>query len=297
MLLASFIRLLTLAAIWGGSFLFMRIAANPLGPVALVEARVLLAAVILYIISCYLKKHITFKANIKHFFILGFFNSALPFLLFAYAAQALNASLLAIFNSTAPIWGAIIGAVWTRSLISKTVSLGLVLGIMGVCVLVGYDASIAREDSILFIIAAIMAAFSYGVATNYAKNAAKVSAFDNAHGSMWASAIIIIPLLPFFPLRESPGLDVSISIIMLGVVCTGIAYLLYFRLVTDLGATSALSVTFLIPVFGILWGYIFLGETIGVNTIFGAALVILGTMLVTGFSPKYIFKKKALLNE
>jgi drug/metabolite transporter (DMT)-like permease len=292
----SLFRLLILAAIWGGSFLFMRIAANPFGPVALIEARVGFAAITLLIVSFYLKKKLKFADNIKHFFILGLFNSALPFLLFAYSAQFLNVSTLAVLNSTSPIWGAIIGAFMAKQMLTKSVSLGLVLGIIGVSILVGWEGIRLGESAILPITSALMAALSYGIATNYAKNAPQVEPYDNAHGSMWASVIIILPLLPFFPLRESLTFDIFTAVILLGVFCTGLAYLLYFRLIADLGASSALSVTFLIPVFGILWGHLFLDEVIGLNTLIGSILVIIGTMFVTGFSPRKIFKKRILKN-
>ncbi|WP_299689131.1 DMT family transporter [uncultured Vibrio sp.] len=281
----SFLKLITLAAIWGGSFLFMRIAANPLGPAVLIEARVLFAAVTLLLVACYLKRKLSFTAHAKHFFILGLFNTALPFLLFAYAAQTLNASTLAILNSTAPIWAAIIGAIWTKTALTSRVLLGLSTGVIGVAVLVGWDAVNIGRDAMVPIFAAMMAAFSYGIASNYTKTAPKLEAFNNAHGSMWAAVLIVLPFVFFIPMREAPDLTIATSVILLGAVCTGLAYLLYFNLISELGAPSALSVTFLIPVFGILWGNLFLDEAIGLNTMFGSMLVIAGTMLVTGMSP------------
>ena len=286
----NFIKLITLAAIWGGSFLFMRIAANPLGPAVLIEARVLCAAVTLLLVSFYLKRKLSFNAHAKHFFILGLFNTALPFLFFAYAAQTLNASTLAILNSTAPIWAAIIGAIWTKTTLDARVLLGLGIGVTGVGVLVGWDAMNIGREAVLPIFAAVMAAFSYGIASNYTKQAPKVEAFNNAHGSMWAAVLIVLPFVFFMPMREAPDLTITTSVILLGAVCTGLAYLLYFNLVSELGAPSALSVTFLIPVFGILWGNLFLDEAIGLNTIFGSVLVITGTMLVTGMTPSKIIE-------
>lgn len=138
--MVNILSLFTLAALWGGSFLFVRIAANPLGPAVLIETRVAFAALTLLVVSFFLKKSLKFISNIKHFLTLGLFNSALPFLLFAYSAQVLNVSTLAILNSTAPIWGAIIGAVWTRTWLTKEVVFGLVLGMIGVSVLVGWEA-------------------------------------------------------------------------------------------------------------------------------------------------------------
>ncbi|ELC9520677.1 DMT family transporter [Vibrio alginolyticus] len=288
----SFFRLLCLAAIWGGSFLFMRVAANTFGPAYLIEFRVTFAAVALLLIAVYLKKKLTLTAHTKHFFIIGLFNSAVPFLLFAYAAQTLNASTLAILNSTAPIWGALVGFVWYRSPLTAKSVLGMLIGIGGVAVLVGLDTSTIGEEAMLPIAASLMASFSYGIATNYTKNAPQVPAFDNAHGSMWAAVIWVLPLLPFLPMRAEPSYFEWSSVVTLGVVCTGFAYLLYFRLVSDIGPASALTVTFLVPVFGILWGYLVLDEPVGSNTIIGTILVLSGTMLVTGFSPTAMLAKR-----
>ena len=287
----NILSLFTLAALWGGSFLFVRIAANPLGPAVLIEARVAFAAVTLLVVSFFLKKSLRFMSNIKHFLTLGLFNSALPFLLFAYSAQILNVSTLAILNSTAPIWGAIIGAIWTRTGLSKEVIFGLILGMIGVSVLVGWEAINIGDEAIIPIIAALMGAFSYGIATNYAKNAPSVEPFNNAHGSMWASVILVLPLVPFMPVREAVSSEIVFAVFVLGAVCTGLAYLLYFRLIKELGASSALTVTFIIPVFGILWGYLFLGETVGINAIIGTILVVTGTMFVTGFYRKLLPRK------
>ena len=289
---ASFFRLLCLAAIWGGSFLFMRVAANTFGPAYLIEFRVAFAAVALLLIALYLRKRVVFFKHIKHFFIIGLFNSAIPFLLFAYAAQTLNASTLAILNSTAPIWGALIGFIWYRSPLSAKTILGMMIGIGGVAVLVGLDSSTIVGEAIFPIGASLMASFSYGIATNYTKNARQVPAFDNAHGSMWAAVIWVLPLLPFLPMQAEPSTFEWGSVITLGVLCTGLAYLLYFHLVSEIGPTSALTVTFLVPVFGILWGYLILGEPIGFNTIIGTILVLSGTMLVTGFSPAAVLAKR-----
>ncbi|WP_261817873.1 DMT family transporter [Vibrio gallicus] len=284
--LASLLRLVSLAAIWGGSFLFMRICANAFGPAYLIEARVLLAAISLMLVAMYFKRQLPLLEHRRHFFIIGLFNTALPFLLFAYAAQTLPASILSILNSTAAIWGAAIAMIWSRNLPSVKVVLGLLSGVIGVAILVGLDQSHLQSGSGWPIIAGVMAACCYGIASNYARYAPKISSFNNAHGSMWMASLIVLPLLPFMPMREDPTLTMSASVIALGVVCTGLAYLLYFRLIEDIGAASALSVTFLIPLFGILWGNLFLDELVGLNTVFGAIFVIVGTMLVTGFSFK-----------
>ncbi|CQB49261.1 Permease of the drug/metabolite transporter (DMT) superfamily [Vibrio cholerae] len=216
--------------------------------------------------------------------ILGLINTAVPFLLFAYAALTLNVSTLSILNSTAPIWGAVIGFLWHGTPLSRKAVAGLLLGVSGVAVIVGWDMVAIGHHAALPMVCAALAAASYGLATNYTKQAPQVPAFENAHGSMWAACLWVAPLMWFVPLRETPSSLEWGAVILLGVICTGLAYLIYFRLVKAIGAASTLSVTFLIPVFGILWGYWILDEPIGLNTLFGTLLVLAGTMLVTGFS-------------
>ncbi|MCG7536934.1 DMT family transporter [Pseudoalteromonas sp. OOF1S-7] len=291
--LTSFLRLLCLAAIWGGSFLFMRIAAPTFGPAYLIEFRVSFAALALLMVALYLKQHLQFRLHARHYFILGLLNTALPFVLFAYAAQTLTVSMLAILNATAAIWGGLIAFFWHRSPLSVKSLSGMVLGIGGVVVLVGWDETLVLNKTIWPVLASVLAAVSYGIASNYAKNAPQIAAFDNAHGSMWAAAILLLPLLPFIPMRAVPVNTEISAVIALGVICTGIAYLLYFRLISEVGAVSALSVTFLIPLFGIVWGYLILDEQVGLNTLGGMVLVLTGTMLVTGFSPTTLLAGRA----
>ena len=288
---ASLVRLLLLAAIWGGSFLFMRIAAPVLGPVLLIAWRVGLAAVFLLGIAWLRKRPAqvhAIRANWRHFLILGACNSALPFLLFAFAVQTLSASLLSILNATAPIFAAAIAAIGRRSSPAPKVVAGLVLGIAGVVVLVSFDAVMLQPGASLALAAALAASFSYGVASNYAKSAPDVDPFANALGSMWAATILLAPWVPFFPSHGHAGAVVVLAVVGLGVVCSGVAYLLYFRLIADLGPASALTVTFLIPVFGVLWGALFLDEPIGVHTLLGSLIVVVGTALVTGFTPRML---------
>ena len=290
---ANLLRLILLAAIWGGSFLFMRIAAPVLGAPVLIEYRVLFAAVFLAVIGVFLKKPLDLKQHWKHYLILGLFNSALPFLLFAFAARTLSASLLAVLNATTPLWGTLIGAAWSRSRVSPKVMLGLALGTCGVALLVGFDHVSARPGAGIAIAAVLFASFNYGIASNYAKRAKSVEPFANAHGSMWASALLVLPVAPFFPAPGEPTVGIMGAVVALGVLCSGIAYLIYFRLIQDVGPSSALTVTFLSPLFGILWGMLFLGETVGWYTFVGAAIVIAGTALVTGFKPSFSFLGKA----
>lgn len=284
---ANLLRLILLAAIWGGSFLFMRISAPVLGPAVLIELRVLFAALFLAVVGLALKKRLHLRAHWKHYFILGFFNSALPFLLFAFAARTLSASVLSVLNATAPMWGALLGALWSRQKVGLKSGIGLVLGTVGVALLVGFDHVAARPGAGIAVAAALLAAFSYSVASLYARSAKSVEPFANAHGTMWTSALMVLPVLPLFPATGSFTPGIAAAVLALGVLCSGIAYILYFKLIEEVGTTSALTVTFLNPVFGILWGALFLHETIGWYTIVGSAIVLVGTALVTGFVPRF----------
>ncbi|WP_299735026.1 DMT family transporter [uncultured Endozoicomonas sp.] len=261
-----------------------------LSPAAMIESRVLLAALFLLLVAQLLKKQLPLRQHWKHFLILGLFNSALPFLLLAWSAKTLTASMLSVLNATSPIWGLLIGLLFRQSTMTVRSALGLAIGITGVTVLVGMDNVLTLKAAPLAILTALGAAMSYGIASNYAHSAkTTVSSFDNAHGSMWAASLLILPIVPFSPANTGVTTQIVSAVILLGILCTGVAYLLYFRLIDALGAPSTLTVTFLVPVFGTLWGHYLLGESIGWHTIAGGISVLIGTALVTGFSIKTLF--------
>ena len=288
---SAFVKLIVLGALWGGSFLFMRLCAPFMGPIPLIVLRVLMAALFLAAVAMVQKRQLDIKGQWKHFLILGMLNSAIPFVLFAFAAHSLSASLLSILNATSPIWGAVIAALATRQMPSLKALAGLVLGIAGVSVLVGSDNQHLTQGAWLALAAGLFGAFLYAVAAAYSKRAKGSDAFSNAHGSMWGATLGLLPAVPFFPLAHVPNLTVILAIVALGVVCSGIAYLLYFDLVDKVGAASALTVTFLVPVFGTLWGWLFLHEPVGWQTAAGGVLVLAGTALITGFSPRALMAK------
>ena len=282
----SVMRLLLLAAIWGGSFLFMRIAVPEFGPMAVVEIRVVLAALLLWFVSRMMRKRESLLVHWRHFLIIGFLNTALPFALFAYAAREISASLLAIANSTAPLFAAVMSVVLLRQQLTTQAWIGLVIGVVGVG-MVGIDQMQLPEAGRLAFFAGLGAACSYGAAslyTRYAANTASSSA--TAQGSMWAASMLVLPFL-----IASDGLPNTVatittvawfSALMLGLVCTGLAYILYFRLIRDEGPVRALSVAFLIPIFGIFWGWLILNEQVTMPMVLGVLLVLLGTALTNG---------------
>ncbi|MDF0605811.1 DMT family transporter [Neisseriaceae bacterium TC5R-5] len=281
---ANLIRLTLLSAIWGSSFLFMRISVTAFGPALLIFARVGLAALFLLIIARQLHKTLPIRQHWRHFLLLGLFGSGLPFLLFAFAAQTVTASLLSILNATAPMWAVVIATVWQRKRLALPSLLGLLLGVLGVALLAGINTMQLAGDSRWALLAGLAAPFCYGIATVYTQSAPAVDPYANAHGSMWAATVLLAPLLLSSPLPSTlPSLSMMMAVVVLGVLCSGVAYLLYFRLIADIGAAPALTVTYLTPVFGILWGVLFLNESVGWHTLAGSLCVLGGTALVTGW--------------
>lgn len=280
--------MITLAAIWGSSFLFMKVAVPVFGPAALIEIRLLLAALLLAAVASVSRRPLDWNSNWRHHFVIGGINSAIPFLCFAYAAQTLPASLLSLFNSLAPIFGALVSAIVLRTPVTRKTSAGLASGVAGVALLscehiLNTPVSTKTTELALATGAAAFAPLCYGIAATYIKwSSHRVDAFSNAHGAMWSATLIAAPLaLSTPPSGDITPLSVG-AVVVLGLVCTGAAYLLQFKLFADLGPTRGLTVTYLIPVFGVLWGGLFLDEPVGWTLVAGGALILLGTALVMG---------------
>ena len=272
-------RLVLLAAIWGASFLFNRITAPVLGPVFTAELRTLIAGIALVVFFALTSYPIEWRRHARHYIVVGMFSSALPFLLWAYAALSLPAGLLSVLNATSPMWGAVCGAVILRERVSARRMVGLAIGIVGVALVTRPSGEAALDYGALA--AALTAAFSYGLIATYIRRwASNVPSRSMAAGSQLAAGVLLIPLMPAWPPAAPATPLIVASLLVLGLVCGAVAYLLYFRLVADLGATGALSVTYLIPVFGVLWGALFLGEAVTLPMIAGGVLVLVGIVFV-----------------
>ncbi len=279
--------LVLLAALWGGSFLFMRIGAPEFGAVALVAVRVALAAAALLPLLALRGQFGALRAHWRPITVVGLLNSALPFLLFTYAALSITAGLSSVFNATAPLWGALIAWGWLKEKPGASRSLGLAIGFAGVSWLAWDKASFraGAENTGLAVLACLAATLCYGIGANYTKRRLQgVPPLAVATGSQVAAAIALaVPAVLWWP-ASPPSATSWIGVAVLGVLCTGVAYLLYFRLIAHVGPAKAISVTFLIPLFGVLWGALFLAERV-TPVMIGAGLVILaGTALATGLA-------------
>lgn len=289
---ADFAELFALAAIWGGSFLFTRIVAPTFGPVPLTGLRVAGAALVLLPLLAGARG--TTRAMLAHWrpiAVLGIANSAFPFLCFSYAALTLTAGLNAIFNAAAPLFGALIARLWLGQRLTRTRVLGLAIGFAGVFGLAWARASVKSgadaADAALAVSACIVATVSYGFSANYARHALTgVPPLAVAAGSQCAAALALLgPTVALWP-DSTPGAAAWVDLALLAVLCTGIAYVMYFRLIARVGPANAITVTFLVPAFAVAWGALFLDERPGAQTLAGCAVILLGTALATGVLPR-----------
>jgi drug/metabolite transporter (DMT)-like permease len=276
-------RLLLLAAIWGASFLFFRIAAPTLGPLITAELRASIGGLALLAYFRATGADLGFRAHWKAYLIIGTLNSALPFALFAFASISLSASYAVILNASAPLWGAVFSALWLGEKLTLGKSLGLVAGVAGVALVMRFGLPEATPHLLLASAACIFATMCYALAGIYMrKHPEKLTSQGLATGSLLGAAVIVLPLVPFAPLPVSLSPSVVLSVLALALLCSTVAFVLYFRLIADVGPTKALTVTFLMPAFGMFWGALLLDEKITPVMLAGCGLILLGIALIFG---------------
>lgn len=279
--------LLLLGAVWGASFMFMRMGAADFGPVALVFVRVAGAAAFLLPLLLLRGQGPALQKHWRKIAIVGLLNSALPFLLFTTAALVLGTALMSVFNATAPIWGALVAWAWLGDKPTRERLLGLAIGVAGVVGLAWGKADFKPGEhgvsAAAGVAACIAATVLYGVAANYTrKYLGGVPSMAAAAGSQLSSAVFMLPLALWAWPQTNPGRTPWLAALALAVLCTGVAYVLYFRLIGSAGASNAISVTLLIPAFAIAWGWLFLDERPSAAMLIGCAVILFGTALSTG---------------
>ncbi|GAB3435995.1 DMT family transporter [Massilia solisilvae] len=282
-------RLLVLAALWGASYLFMRVGAGEFGAVTMAGARAAGAAILLLPLLA-ARRDGSVRAMAGHWrpiVIVGLTNSALPFVLFSFAALSINASLSAIFNAATPLYAAVIGLLWLGQPIGKERALGLALGFAGVTWLVwdnaGFKTGPGSVATGWAVVACVAATLLYAFAAHYSKQrVADVPPLAVATGSQLVAALVLaIPALLLRPaVAPSPHAWAALAALTVG--CTAFAYVLFFRLIANVGASRTMAVPFLVPAFGVLWPVLFLGEGVSWRLAAGSCLIVLGTALTTG---------------
>lgn len=279
--------LLALAALWGASFLFMRLGAGEFGPVALAGLRVVGATLFLLPLLVARGQLAALRTHWRAIFVVGIANSALPFLAYSYAALSITAGLSSIFNAGTPLWGALIAWLWLKDRPTSWRALGLAIGFGGVLWLAWDKASFKPGADGLSsgwaVVACLAATLLYGWSANFTKrHLAGAPPLAVATGSQLSAAVLLLPPMAWWWPAQMPSTTAWVAVALLAVACTGVAYVLYFRLIAHVGPAKAISVTFLIPVFAVVWGWMFLGEGLTLAMGLGCAVILLGTALATG---------------
>lgn len=289
--IAQLAALLALSAIWGASYIFIRVAVEPFGPVLLMFSRVALSAVILLGYARLRGLRLDLRRHWLKFLVLGFLGSALPFVLIAWAQLTVTASMAAILMSTTPLFTALVAAVGLGERLTVSKLLGAMLGIIGVTVTVGGSALSLDAGVIAASAALLLATLCYALGGVFAKRyLTGLSHLSLSSGQLLSAAFLLAPVsLADLPLATPPP-DAALALLALAILCTAFAYQLYYYLIISAGPTKALTVTLLIPVFGVLMGGVLLQEPISSGMLIGLVIVLFSVGLVTGMiSPRQRF--------
>jgi drug/metabolite transporter (DMT)-like permease len=281
--------LLALAALWGASFLYIRVAVSEVGPVFLVWLRVGIALLTLLAYAFLLKIPFSIKKDHAKYYLLGLMNTVLPFVLISYAEVHITSSFAAILNATTPLFTAVVARVWLKEMFTVQKVLGLLIGFIGVCVLVGWSPMELNLATVLAISASLLAALFYGLGSTYAKKTFDVSPLSLSIGQLLGATACILPFAAMDVPAKLPSLPVTLSILALAILSTAFAYLLYFRLLRDVGPTQTNYVTMLVPAFGVIWGMMFLDEPMTTGTGIGMFLILVSVLF---FSNLPLSKRK-----
>jgi len=276
--------LIFLGALWGSAFMFIKVATPEYGPVALVNARLIIASLI-FLPILLRKKYLPLLAPIwKHVLILSVINNMIPFTLFSYASLGSSSNILAILNATTAFNTMVIAYFWINESVTLKQIIGLILGFIGVIILVNPQNSAA---TLISSISCLFAAAFYSLSTVFIqKNSAKTNKLVLIGWSIVFSAVLMMPISYIYLPESIPSFEANISAVWLGAISTGLGFLGYVRLIDKIGAVKTSIVAYFLPVFGILWGYIFLDEKISTSVVIGCLVVLLGIFLATSNNNK-----------
>ncbi|MDA9041160.1 DMT family transporter [Gammaproteobacteria bacterium] len=276
--------LIFLGALWGSAFMFIKVATPEYGPVALVNARLIIASLI-FLPILLRKKYLPLLAPIwKHVLVLSVINNMIPFTLFSFASLGSSSNILAILNATTAFNTMVIAYFWINESVTLKQIIGLILGFIGVIILVNPQNS---EATLISSISCLFAAAFYSLSTVFIqKNSAKTNKLVLIGWSIVFSAVLMMPISYIYLPESIPSFEANISAVWLGAVSTGLGFLGYVRLIDKIGAVKTSIVAYFLPVFGILWGYIFLDEKISISVVIGCLVVLMGIFLATSNNNK-----------
>ena len=271
--------ILLLSAVWGSAFVFLKIASPVVGATGLVFMRVILASILLGFLFIR-KRHLKIiQKNIFPILVIGATNTALPFYLFAYAAKEINANTMAVMNGSTPLFAFLFSVIWLKFKFQWPQFLGILIGLLGLAIVVGFES---MQFELLPIFAAMMGAAMYGLSMSYIYQIKILDTKVMAAVTMIAATLIIFPFLMIDPIQTvNWNGQVMGSIVFLGLICTGMAYIPYFLLISRVGPISTSIISLLVPLFGMIWAYLFLQEKITLMMLTGCLLIIGGVGLTS----------------
>jgi drug/metabolite transporter (DMT)-like permease len=278
------VALVLLGALWGGGFLFTRIAVPAFGPLALVDLRVLIAGLILLLWVIARGELPPFWRRWREYLVLGALNVALPFTLIAWAALTLPASLGSILLATVPLFTAPIAAVQLNERVSARQAVGLIVGFIGVGILVGFRPLSLTPAFAAAVSALLGAAAFYALGGVYtARRFTGASPVESTIGQQFGAFVLLLPFALAAPPRAwPPPLSAVVALLVLVVFSSVLAYLLFFRLISSVGATATATVSYLLPLFGTIWAVVVAQERIGLETVAGMLVISAGVVMATG---------------
>lgn len=285
---ADVARLGVLAALWGASFLFMRVVSPALGPLFTAMSRVLIAGLVLVAYARWMGFDAGMRRHWRRYATIGLVGSALPFALFAYAALRLPASYMAILNAATPFFALLLSARFLAERLSSPQFVGLGLGLAGVALVSGAGPVTVDAGFVVAALACLGATFCYAATGIYVRQrASDLAPRAIAAWSQVCAGLALLPIALLAPWPQAAAFTPTIvaNVLGLALFCSAWAYLLYYRLIADVGPTRAVTVTFLIPLFGMLWGALILGEAITWPMLAGCALVLAGTAFTLRRAP------------
>jgi drug/metabolite transporter (DMT)-like permease len=280
----DWISLVALSAIWGASFFFLRLAAPVFGPVPLIAARAFFGFCLLLPVFLYRGLGSQLRENWRIVFIISLANMSFPFSLLAYASLSLNAGITSILNATVPFFAALIAFSFWSVRLSRLALIGMGIGFGGV-VLIVFDPAAADlgQQALLAVGAGLAASLLYGTASNLAQHRLQgVSGLTVTVGSLGFATLTLAPVAWLQWPTAAPSSAMWATVIALGALCTGVAYLIFYKLISRIGAARALNTTFMVPAFSLLWSSLFLDEPITLAMLGGCGLILFGVALTTG---------------
>ena len=279
-------RLVALGAVWGASYLFMRYAVPQLGPVRLIVLRVTIAGILLALFLAFGKGSIDWRRQWKDFLFVGAIGIAAPFVLIAGALTSIDASTAAILNALSPLFTALIAAAWIRDPLTMPKMAGIALCLAGTMVLVGWTPAPMTKAQLTGAAMSVCATALYGLSNVYTKVRLKnATAMAISAGTLLMAAAVLIPIALVVP-APRPSVDVAPAVWAatagLAVFSTAIAFIWYYRLIADVGPVKSITVTLLVPIFGMVWGVLLLREPVTPGRIAGCAIILAGCSLILG---------------